>query len=150
MGQAARLDFSMPVDFEVKYNYVPRWIAAGLMGLVFCGASAFLLLGSKRSTNVRLHGLSPQPFRVAAGQPVPIAPAGTPLARIETDWKGTLRCKPLGNGVLVNGRRGAVPLKNGTDVEISADGATYRYRVEIINSSTPPQVARGSSPGGFY
>jgi hypothetical protein len=150
-GRATRLDFSMPVDFEVKYNYVPRWIATGLIGLVLCGASAFLLLGSRRSINVRLHGLSPQPFRVDGGHPVPISPAGTPLARIETDWKGTLRCKPLGNGVLVNGHRGAIALKNGMNLELSADGATHRYRVEIINSATPPRAATGSSsPGGIY
>jgi hypothetical protein len=142
-----RLDFTLPVEFEVGYVHWTRWLALAVPIVALALASVFLISGGKRRAYLRLEGYSAQPLLIEAGKPLVIAPGGQTLARLELTRTGRLVCRPNGNAT-INGRRDAATITPGGMIVIESQGAEYRYRAELVKTAATAPKPGGS--GGMY
>ena len=71
-GNVDRLDFSVPVEFEVAYNVWPRWAALGGIAVALLILVALLFRSSRTVTWIRLSGSSQESFRIGGRQRVPL------------------------------------------------------------------------------
>jgi hypothetical protein len=145
-----RLDFAIPVRFEVGYDYIPRWLTLAGILILIAGTSIWLFTGGHRAVQCRLIGYQEEPFTLTSNAAFRIAPGGKPLAEMRKGLFGGIECRPR-PGVTVNKRRGPVSVTNGGTVELAFEDVTYPYRLEVLSAArgTP---ARGAKPqdGGFY
>ena len=145
-AEQIRLDFSIPVEFEVSYRWWTRWLVIGGLALLLLCIGLFVLRGSSSPLMVRVEGYSSAPVTLMGGVRYSISPGGRPLAELVRSGGGVV-CRAL-PGATVNGTSGRVSLKTGGPLEIQFEGAIYRYRFEIVKaSSTPPAHSR---PGSRY
>ncbi|MCW5976551.1 MAG: hypothetical protein KIT09_00665 [Bryobacteraceae bacterium] len=144
-AEELRLDFTLPVEFEVEYTHWTRWLALAAVIGALAVAGFVLVGGGKRRVFVRLEGYSSQPVPLEAGKPLAIAPGGQALAKLELTRTGRLVCRPVDNATVNGGRKAAVIAPGGT-IAIQFQGAEYRYRAELVKAAAakPP---RGS---GMY
>jgi hypothetical protein len=146
-GNVDRLDFSVPVEFEVAYNVWPRWAALGGIAVALLILVALLFRSSRTVTWIRLSGSSQESFRIGGRQRVPLAPAGKTLAYFTTGWKGNPVCVPVPPATL-NGQRGSLPIHTGSSLEF-ADEKVFRYTVEVLHQPSA-QAAGTETAGGVY
>ena len=142
-----RLDFTLPVEFEIEYVHWTRWLAMAALVAGLAVAGIFLVGGGKRRVFLRLEGYSNQPVLLEVGKPLVIAPAGQTLARLELTRAGRLVCRPEAN-VTVNGRRDSATIVPGSTFTIQSQGAEYKYRPELVK--TAPNIQKPGRDSGMY
>jgi hypothetical protein len=145
-----RLDFAIPVRFEVGYDYITRWLVLAGVLILIAGTSTWLLVGGHRPVQCRLIGYQEEPFTLTSNAAFRIAPSGKPLAEMRKGLFGGIECRPR-PGVTVNKRRGPVSVANGGAVDLDFEDVVYSYRLEVL-SAARAAPARGANPpdGGFY
>jgi hypothetical protein len=147
-SEQIRLDFAIPVDFEVSYRWGIRWLFWAAVLLLPVLMIFLFFSRSSHALNIRVEGYSDATITLSGKVAYPISPAGKALAQLTSSFGGVL-CRPL-EGALVNGSRKAVALKSGSHFEIQREDASYRYRLEILKDTKAPPSSQSSSPGGFY
>jgi hypothetical protein len=146
-----RLDFAIPVRFEVGYDYVPRWLTLAGILILAAGTSIWLLTGGHRPVQCRLIGYQEEPFTLTSNAAFRIAPSGKPIAEMRKGLFGGIECRPR-PGVTVNKKHGPVSVVNGGAVELVSEDVIYSYCLEILSTARAAAAAPGANPpgGGYY
>jgi hypothetical protein len=143
-----RLDFAVPVEFEVEYRHWPRWLATVVSLLAVVALLLFLFAGGARVRYLRLVGYSEEPLRLAPGKPQAFAPGGRPVAEFRLTRRGAIVCRPIGDAK-VNGSVKQTTVLPGSMVVIVSEGLEYSYRADVVQApaAAPPRPGAGS---GMY
>ena len=144
-----RLDFAIPVRFEVGYDYIPRWLSLAGILILIAGASIWLLTGGHRAVQCRLIGYQEEPFTLASNAAFQIAPSGKPLAEMRKGLFGGMECRPR-PGVTVNKKRGPVSVANGGSIELASEDIVCSYRLEVLSTARVAPARSANPPGGGY
>jgi hypothetical protein len=131
--QAIRLDMSLPLRFEVKYDFWPRLLAVCVVGPALIILLALLLLSRRRPLRCRLEGYQNEPFALLCGRRVPLSSDSGTLAWLSRDALGRVVCRPEA-GVLLNGKPQACRLGNGSALTVQKGEIEYPYRLELLNT----------------
>ncbi len=149
-GKEIRLDLAVPVRFEVRYNYLPRWLALIGTTLLLGGCAVWLLQSSHKAVQCRLVGYQEDSFALTHRGAFPISPAGTRIAELRRSLFGGIVCKPM-PGVTANHKSGAQPVANGGRIELTSGQTVYDYRLEILSRrSSNTDKRAGTATGGYY
>jgi hypothetical protein len=150
VSNAARLDLVIPVQFDVKYNSLPRWLALGGIFIVVVGGLVLMLVSRGRGLECRLIGYQEESFKLTPAAAFVILDQGARIAELRKSMFGGIQCRPV-PGVTVNGKPFAVRLGNGSPVELVRGDKAHSFRLEILRRqrSVPLEPSRTES-GGFY
>ena len=144
-----RLDFAIPVRFEVGYDYVTRWLVLAGVLILLGGMSIWLLTLGHRPVQCRLIGYQEEPFTLTSNAAFRIAPSGKPLAELRKGMFGGIECRPR-PGVTMNKKHGPVAVVNGGAIKLAFEDVVYSYRLEVLSSARAPAAPSASPPGGGY
>lgn len=150
-GKDTRLDFTMPVQFQVDYNPLPRWAALGGILLLPMGAAIWIFVARGKGVECRLVGYQEDTFTLTPAAAFPIVPNRVTLAELRKTMFGHIMCKPRSH-VAVNGSSKPARIANGSKIELTSEDSIYSYRLEILShrKAAVADKSADTTAGGYY